>query len=418
MYSITHRIKYKLNRIYNSLLSIFKANLVYYNTQYILGVMMNKLIQRPINRSVIKDDYSYKKIVIIYSKRHFNPDFSDKSDLQYSASNLARNIYYTMIDLTKMMGGKIYYVDQHEPIKYIGDVDIIIGILSNSFLKYSKIYPNSEKILFLVNSHPLWRLRELVKESISLGKIFPLSEFISPFIFIFLKKYVSKYILIGNEFVRNTFVEYGIEKSDIILLNSGVNSELLKPGINTKAEKRIRILYPASILGIRKGLFRVLKAWDILEKMYELDIELIIIGQADKFKVELDIFIKTHKKVKFMGWIDSSTESYRNLLQSSDIIINPSIEEGQVGCVLEAMATGAVPIITNNCGIPITHNNEGLIIKNYKDTNELVEKIKFLVENIEIREKMSKATLKYIKANHSWDLFNNTIRKIVCDIPL
>ena len=51
------------------------------------------------------------------------------------------------------------------------------------------------------------------------------------------------------------------------------------------------------------------------------------------------------------GWLPASSAEYRTLLESCDYLLFPSLEEGQAGTVLDAMACGVIPLISPNCGV-------------------------------------------------------------------
>jgi len=366
----------------------------------------------PKRRELLKEDKKSGNVLVIYSKRHYDPHRASKEgERHYSASNLARNIFMIAEEIAASRGGKAYYVDQSEPYQYFGKLDIVIGTASKSFLSYAQKHKEARTFLFLVNSHPLWRLKTLIKESLSLKKTFAFSEYMSPHLFPRLERAANEIILIGNEFVRTTFVEYGIKKERIHLINSGVNTEILVPKPELRPPDTFRVLYTASDLGIRKGLFRVLNVWDIIEKK-GIDAELVIAGGALKFKRDVDDFVTKHARASYRGWIDSHTEEYRQLLQSSHCIINPSLEEGQVGCVLEAMSCGAVPVITRNCGVDISNAKEGYLIE-YADETGMADRIQQLMENSESYNQMSQKTLTYISTHHTWDTFRKIMRGLL-----
>lgn len=387
-----------------------RENMFFYHTQYVLGVFMNHFIS---SSDSTQKKSEGKNILIIYSKKHFDPtNDSGTNERHYSASNLARNIYTVAQEISRSKGGRVYYVDQHEKIQDFKEIDLIIGVLSESFLRYAKKHRTSRKILFLVNSHPLWRLKTLMIESTRLKKKLPLSEFISPFIFLRLMQHIDKSILIGNEFVLKTYLDYGISKKKIDLINSGVNHEILVPRPQLRPNDMVNVVYPASHLGIRKGLWRVLEAWEKIETQ-NTNVHLHIIGGADTFKKELEDWIAHHPSASFYGWVESHTERYRNLLQSSHIIINPSFEEGQVGCVLEAMSTGAVPVISENCGVGIRNNQEGFILSASENSEELAEKVLLLVKEQELREELSAKAIEYIHLHHNWNKFRENLKIII-----
>ncbi len=353
-----------------------------------------------------------KKILLIYSKNHFNPDDDNpqKKLSANSAANLARNIYNILVN----KDNEVTYVDQSEYDKNHGQFDMIMGIVCKNFQKYSSDNPEAEKVLFLVNSHPLYRLKALLKESKYHKKPIPLGEYVSPLTFLKASKVSDKLIMIGNEFVRNTYVEYGLDKSQIKLINSGVNAETLIPKREFYSKDTTKIIFVASDIGIRKGFFRVMEVWEELNKINGIKIELAIVGGTKSFTEDINRFESRYNNVKNWGWIDSTDPVYKTLLQSSQIVINFSVEEGQVGCVLEAMACGCIPVITEESGIPITNMKDGIMIENGKyNPREISERIADLIKDRQKMINMSENTREYILKNHSWDTFKENFIKAI-----
>ncbi len=348
------------------------------------------------------------KALMIYSKRHFNPDLST-NQIEHSASNLARNIY----GLLKDSKGEITYLDQKDRKRFSG-LGLIVSILSNSFVINCRKNPNAKKVLFLVNSHPIFKLKRLLKESMRTGIMFSQCEYVSPFIFLKSLLYTDTYILIGNDFVEKTFLERGIDGDKLYTINSGVNLEKIIPNKSLRS-KKIRFLYSPGYIGLRKGLLVMLDLWDALEEEMQEHIELVIIGQTEKKDLlsRINRLVTKRKNVKFLGWIESSTRNYAELLQSSHSVILPSLEEGQVGSVLEAMCAGCVPIINENCGIGIQDKKEGYIIKDMFNRNEIESYIYEILTDREKYENMSMASRMYIETNHNWPQFRENFRNIL-----
>jgi len=355
---------------------------------------------------------SAKRILLIYSRKHFDPenDRLDKKLAASSAANLARNIYQGLKEKNK----EVVYVDQGEYKNDIGKFDLIIGTESKNFYKYAKNNPRAKKNLFLVNSHPLYRLRALLNESERIKKNIPLGEYVPPSIFLRCLKRADRLILIGNQFVKNSYIKYGVQESKIKLINSGVNTEQLTPRREFYAKDKIKFCFVGSDLGIRKGLFRIIEFWKELNKDGRQEIELTIMGGTLAFKKEIDKFISEYNNVQCWGWVDSTDIIYKTILQSHQIIINFSIEEGQVGCVLEAMACGCIPIITEESGIPIMNKIDGIIIKaeNFQ-AGRVAQEVARLLKNKTEMEELSIGAREYILANHTWNLFKNNLANIL-----
>ncbi len=343
-----------------------------------------------------------KKVAVVYSTRHFNPKDDNK---QYSASMIARHVYNTFKDK------EILYFDHSRTIDEIPKVDLIVGIVSKNLIKLAKANPQAGVIAFLVNCHPLFRLKTLVNESITLKKKLPFSEYVSPFLFLNTVKYVNRFMLVGNDFVKKTFTDYKIPSEMITIINTGAN-ELLSPNMGLRPKDKLRIVYVGSHLAIRKGLFRVIQVWDqLMKEVNPNDFELIIIGGMDVFKSEMDDFLQRHRNTKFLGWIESNTSDYMTWIQSAHIIINLSLEEGQVGCVLDGMACGAIPIITEESGIGITDGREGYIVR-HDDIETIVKRIQSLKDD-GARKVFEENCPVYISSIHNWQRFEKELAETV-----
>ncbi|MEK9131669.1 MAG: glycosyltransferase family 4 protein [Patescibacteria group bacterium] len=407
---------YKLKSIKKTSLACYKKIVTtlykypcWYSYIYIVGRWYAKIISLlPPIQSVKMN--APQRSILIYSKMHFDPDndYTDRPLAQSSASNLARHLYASLSDT------EIYYRDQREALIKDSGADIVLGIVSKSFITYAKDNPNAKKIIFLVNSHPLYRTWVMQKEANLRKKFIPSHEYVSPFTIIRCLYEATDIVLIGNDSIKNTYYEYGCKKR-ILLINSGVNSDLLTPLPALRPQERVRVLFSASDLGVRKGIFRLISLWDHFSKsIVYTDTELIIVGKVTNFKSEIQDFVKRHPNVHIKGWVDSNTPEYLKILQSSHIILSLSLEEGQVGCVLEAMSTGAIPIITQESGIPIEHKKNGYVINDYpKQESDVIHYIERLCSDKSLLEPLHKASRTYIMENHTWGTFVSEIRKII-----
>ncbi len=378
-----------------------------YRIIYSLGFLYSKLLH-VLSFQNFKPPYKYSKILIIYSKYHFDPDYDTLSrPLAFnSAANLARNIYRTF------SGYEVIYRDQHEPLLDIYDFDIIFGILSKSFLEHCKRNPNARRILFLVNCHPLFRIKVLAKEALENNVNIPTREYVSPFLPLRCMQAAQSLLLIGNKTVEDTYRTYGTFNKKIQLMNSGVNTEFLFPQDSLLSQEKISVLFCATDLGLRKGILRLISLWNQINETNIRDkVELVVMGQNIDFQEEVQKFLKINKNVVYKGWIDSTTEEYRKTLQSSHIVLGLSLEEGQVGTILEAMSTGAIPIITKECGIPISQE-DGYLLERF-DIKEIISIIQDLIKNSGNIYRMRINSRNYIIKNHTWKIFSQAMEEIV-----
>ena len=291
------------------------------------------------------------KILLSYSKVHFDPDKPQRQHKFWfnSASVLARTLYHI---LTKM--GEVTYINSTDYQQIKGKkFDLFIGIYNNFYQILTSCYIK-KSIYFAVNMYPRERYKILLS--------FLFKERISPLAlaswdlqnFIKIEKGIkaADYILcMGNIGTYNSYIKYGVPKDKIKLLNYGL-PHIKNQRIHLDNKQR-NYLYLTSEIGLRKG-FDIIYSIFTNPKISKQKFHLNIIGLPTNKYYSQKLKRLRHllgNKVTYHGWIDSQLPLYKQIIKKSDFIILPSLEEGQVGSVLDCLSFGVVPLISKNCGI-------------------------------------------------------------------
>lgn len=156
-----------------------------------------------------------------------------------------------------------------------------------------------------------------------------------------------------------------------------------------------------ALLEKRKGHIFLLKALKMLKDVDPRKMPLTIIEGDGKEKQKLSKFI-LHNKMEQDIRIVPFMENIFNLINASDIIIVPSIEDEDFpNIVIEAMSLGKPIIGTNISGIPeqIEHEVSGFIVEP-KSPEELKIAIVELINNEKKRESISMETKKRFNKNY------------------
>lgn len=154
-----------------------------------------------------------------------------------------------------------------------------------------------------------------------------------------------------------------------------------------------------------KGVDILLKAVKVLKDKYGKNLKIAIVGDGplkenlNNLAGELGVI----KEVKFLG----VRKDIGKLMESSNIFILPSRWEGLPMVVLEAMSRGMSIIATVVGGIPevIEDGKEGLLIVS-GDAESLARTMNKLLENEELREKLSQAAYKKVREKHSIEAYS------------
>ena len=282
-------------------------------------------------------------------------------------------------------------------------VDILVGWSGFSrkcFIKAKKF--NCIKILERGSSHIKFQHKILTDEYKSLGikPNVPSSQMI--------KKEIEEYdladfICVPSQYVKETFIKYGIKKDKIIKIPYGVDlKEFCVVESKKRKDNKFRIISTGSI-SVRKGSHYLLEAFKELSLPNS---ELIFVGSFDP---DFKKIVKKYSNIKNIRFIKKQKqELLRNFYNDSDIFVICSIEEGLAMVQAQAMACGLPVICTTNTGGSeiIDDNINGYIIP-IKDTQSLKDRIKKLYNDRRKLKQMSKSA--YEKANNelSWEKYGN-----------
>jgi len=181
---------------------------------------------------------------------------------------------------------------------------------------------------------------------------------------------------------------------------------------NRKSSKNVRILFVGR-LERRKGIHTI---FDVIPKLMNdyANLEFHILGNTDIHDEILmhtfkDYFNKTYGKeswsdrVCFLGQADNDTKDLE--FANCDIFIAPSLYESFGIILIEAMSARK-PVIGCDIGGMreiIADGETGFTIK-VEDSNELYQKLKYLIDNADIRKKFGENSYKRFK-----EMFSNEI---------
>ncbi|MDP4268390.1 MAG: glycosyltransferase family 4 protein [Bacteroidota bacterium] len=135
---------------------------------------------------------------------------------------------------------------------------------------------------------------------------------------------------------------------------------------------------------------------------------------------EKDIDPALLKNCEFPG-MSKDTEKINEIYKESDALFLLSKSEGFPMVIMEGMAYGVVPVVTDVGGIPyrIKHMKNGLIINNNDNDKILIEEafnnLKLLLNDRNQLKQLSQNAYNYAKENFNGDNFREKYRKILLD---
>ncbi len=237
----------------------------------------------------------------------------------------------------------------------------------------------------------------------------------------FLNSSCDKIIAVSNS-VATKLKEIGIEHQKIIVSYNGVNTDLFKPTKKTKyahnkfdIHKNSHVVAMIGAIDPRKGheLFINAAKHTVL---HDPNIHFLIIGNHPENQKNYQNYL--FELISTLGLSDNITfTGYQNhiekILNSIDLLIQPSETDAGPLVPLESMSCGTPVIATNVGGNPeeISHGNTGIIIP-LNDPNLLGESIIKLIHDPVLMSKMRHNARKWIKSKFDSTLLTDSIETI------
>ncbi len=211
----------------------------------------------------------------------------------------------------------------------------------------------------------------------------------------------SDHIIASSDFVRQTLLESGVASDKISVVQYGSPDSLpAMPEKRNAAKDPLRLLF-AGRIGQRKGIGYLLKAMQQLDRK---DVELILMGEIVG---NPEVYRPYEKLFRYQ-----SPRPYNELLsmmQSCDMLVLPTLFEGQALVILEAMRCGLPILTTPNSGATnlIQDQIEGFIVP-IRSVDALVEKIQWAVDHRDLLYEMGQSARKRAE-KCSWDNYAEVV---------
>ena len=206
--------------------------------------------------------------------------------------------------------------------------------------------------------------------------------------------------------------DHRIISSKILIYNGSINLNRFE--YNPLLPKDIDVLFVGTFRNL-KGPDRVLQMLALLKKDFP-GIRAYFVGDGYLYKYCIDLakMLAISENVTFKGQVDD-TEIY---FKRSKILVMPSRSEGLPTSMLEAMACGCVPVISDvgNISDVAKHSGNAFLVKHYRDINSFVKYIHLLLTDENLRTGMAQQSIQTVNENYSAaqqsKIVDNMIRKL------
>ena len=232
------------------------------------------------------------------------------------------------------------------------------------------------------------------------------------------KRKYKKLIACSSSTKRELMQYYDVPEEDIEVIPLGVNLDEFKPlpdknliGLKKKygiQEEDIVLIIVATEFH-RKGLAELIKSLSIVKTKREnkANLKLLVVGAGKNSSFDHHGFIEKvglKNNIIFAGHIDNKKGDLNAHYNLADIFAFPTKYEGFGIPVVEAMAAG-LPVVTTNTAAgedAVDDGKSGFLIEDPTNVAEIAEKLRPLIENEGLRNRMGENARETTK-KFTWD---------------
>jgi len=194
-----------------------------------------------------------------------------------------------------------------------------------------------------------------------------------------------------------------VDKQDILPVHQ--RHLILIKGYNDGVGQAVKVLKAIELLPID-----LLKLYEII--VYSADNS--VQDYIDKSELLKELNVVVHSRYHFIA-----NHELLKLMGKSVLHIANSISDGMPNALLEAMAMGSFPIQSNPGQVTeevLTHNENGLLIENPLNPDEIKKHIVFALDNNDLRQNAQDYNLNYMDKNYNRSTLQSKIEQLYISI--
>jgi len=206
-------------------------------------------------------------------------------------------------------------------------------------------------------------------------------------------------LLTGSPQMKENWLQIGIPENRVKYLGNAVDLPDLK---GKEIHETLNVLFLTRIV-IAKGIIELIDAFLDLREIYT-NTRLHIVGAESLESPQITEYLRNKDKNSYINYVGPVSEEQKHLeYLSADIFAFPTYVEDQSYAIMEAMSYGLSCVASNVGGVPsLIKNMENGVLVNPQDVNSLIQGLKILYDDDQLRKKISIAARKTIEDDFTW----------------
>ncbi len=223
----------------------------------------------------------------------------------------------------------------------------------------------------------------------------------------------ATYITVPSDFVKHSLIENGISPDKIVKIPYGTHLEPINPDTIKpyKAGETLELVFVGQIQQ-KKGIKYILEAVKNLRER-GVNVRLRLVGKVFDCAEALQYYNGHYELVPFMP-----REQLRELFLNAHILVSPSLIEGSSLTIMEAMAVGLLPIVSEHCGAEAVKSGDNGYLVPIRSSAIFEEHIANLLQNPAKIAAMRAAAVTTIQNEFRWENYYTRWQNFVDSLPL
>lgn len=227
-------------------------------------------------------------------------------------------------------------------------------------------------------------------------------------------------IFTPTNYVKKTIInKYSADPNKIITAHLGVDMNIFHSNHSQKKINSVFDKYDERItkkpyifflgrVDYRKNIPNIIKSFSLFKKISKYPHILVIGGKSGSGYAEFVKLVKDMKLSKDVVFVNYIPKKHLPIFYSeAELLLFPSLYEGFGIPILEAQSC-RTPVITSNITAMPEVADDGALLVNPRDTEEIAHAIKKIIDNPALKQTLVEKGVKNAK-NYSWDQFSQTI---------
>jgi glycosyltransferase involved in cell wall biosynthesis len=212
---------------------------------------------------------------------------------------------------------------------------------------------------------------------------------------------LARYFIAQSRYSADSLVAFGVDPGRIFQTPLGVDTDQFRPRAPSPDDERpFRALF-AGQMSVRKGVHQLIEAWAASKPG---PAELVFAGYPSDLYI-VDLVRRVPGNFRYLGFVPHVR--LQEVYQGADIFVFPSLAEGGVYVIYEALACGLPCVVSSNSGSAVRDGIEGFVVP-VGDVEQLAMRIAALRDDAGLRARMSRAARARAE-NFAWPHFYRRI---------